>query len=303
MKSYRQHFDGVPVPPEVYSGWDTTNMQLITGTQTPGLLRIMVIDLDGEEAQAVWKKMVEVKGPTTHQTWIARTGGGGVHIYYIIPGDVESLETGPIWGLWDTFGGKNGKEESGDWVKHKRIDRMADRALIVAPPSIHVESGKAYEWMPGRSPRDFPLPAIMPAWIGSMPVLKPSNLPSKEIVHVQGRGRETILRPSKWCDSATVMEAIPIRDRINLVKSWGLRLITEEPNSDGWIRCRAPGREDNNPSGAFSPATGIYYDSRDDEKLSMFDLGAALGVFADWRECKDWCSVTYVRETQKASAV
>jgi len=71
----------------------------------------------------------------------ARTGGGGLHIYFTYPGRHVKCKTGILPG----------------------IDVKAEGGYVVMPPSLH-GSGNKYLWLRGKRPSEIPLPE-MPEWL------------------------------------------------------------------------------------------------------------------------------------------
>ena len=82
-------------------------------------------------------------------------------------------------------------------------------------------------------------------------------------------------------DRSQVLDSIP--DKLALARQWGVRL-AGRPNAKGWAPCHAIDREDVHPSAAIHEASGSYVDHGSGVKLSLFDLGAELGIYTDWRE-------------------
>ena len=154
----------VTVPDELFEPdqWATTNLQIVTGTQHAGTLKVCIIDLDGEEAQETWGRMCAHHEYQPEGVWVVESGSGnGKHLYYRLPDDATECRSGILWGIWDTWG----RQGKGDWQKHKEIRLFGDRTQIIAPPSIHVETGQPYQFVPGGSPRDVGLPALVPGWL------------------------------------------------------------------------------------------------------------------------------------------
>jgi hypothetical protein len=102
--------------------WFTQKPYANVGIVTGGISAILVLDADGEAGVTE----LERRGYPT--TWTARSGSGGLHLYFRHPGYM--VPNRKIAGIGDLRG---------------------DGGLIVAPPSLHV-SGNRYEWLPGRSP-------------------------------------------------------------------------------------------------------------------------------------------------------
>ena len=102
--------------------WFTQKPYANVGIVTGEISAVVVLDADGEAGVTE----LERRGYPT--TWTARSGSGGLHLYFRHPGYLVGNRQ--IAGIGDLRG---------------------DGGLIVAPPSLHV-SGNRYEWLPGRSP-------------------------------------------------------------------------------------------------------------------------------------------------------
>jgi hypothetical protein len=290
MESYAHHYGPTPVPESIYESWDTSSMQLITGTQTPTPTKIIAVDCDGPEAADVWARWLKNQGHSLSTTWVVRTGGGGFHAYFRLPEGVKSCPTGMLWGLWDTAGGKDGR---GGWMKHREVKILADRALVRCPPSLHPDTGQRYSFDRDRNPNRITLPDLAPRWLLALPRLTAPRIGQER--HPARMPRKRFIRPAgALADRDAILDAVA--DKIALAASWGLRVCSQEPNTSGWVRCHAIGREDRVASGSFSSVTGTYQDRLDLSTCSFFDLGARLqpGLFADWRDCLAWCASRYL---------
>jgi hypothetical protein len=80
-------------------------------------------------------------------TWVAKTGGGGLHYYFRSPQEIRNsvAQLGP------------------------GLDIRGTGGYVVAPPSRHISSD-FYAWVSGQAPGEVPL-AIMPEWL--LPASKP----------------------------------------------------------------------------------------------------------------------------------
>jgi hypothetical protein len=239
-----------------FDRWGAASLQLMTGRRW----RLLVIDLDGPEARERWASM----GPTP-QTWVTHSGGNGHHLWF-------TVEPGPD--LPKAFLWKGGDD-------HSAIERLCDRSLVMAPPSIHPKTGNRYRFLDKwHSPARLPMPAPVPAWVLRLdpittalaPPPVPQIAPMPHRMTVRGAGR---------FDRADVLAAIP--DKAALAASWGLRL-AGRPTPKGWVPCHAVGREDTRASAAIHRESGTYVDRGTDLRLSLFDLAAQLGVYADGRD-------------------
>lgn len=267
------------VPVSIYDDWRTTNIQVITGAKWG----LCVVDCDGEASHRVWRDINHAHETTrTSPTWVTRTGGGGWHYWFTLPAWVDQCPSRRLWGLWDTWAGP---KHEGDWVKHQEVRLLADQSLVIAPPSVHVTTGQAYEWFDRRGPELMPRPAPAPAWLLDMPAIVNPRTTEFTPPPAVSRPEKAAVRPAgAIVDRDEVIAAIP--DKIALARAWGLRVAASKPNAKGWVACHAIGREDRNPSASISVETGVYSECRDGERLSFFDLAARLGVYPDWQTAK-----------------
>lgn len=241
---------------DLLSSWpvEAANVQLMCG-QPWGLV---VVDLDGPGALDAWEAL------TLHRpvprTWTVRTGAGGTHLYFRIPSDQEEIPRAVLW---------RGSSQ------HEAIEVLGSRSLVVAPPSLHHRTGEPYQFI------DMPRLAPLPAWIA-------------DLAHTAGRAapcdlqrsgpnvHQLVPRKGPHFDRKAVLDAI--RDKVSLVRSWGLRVIGRRPSPRGWLACRSLDREDRHPSCGFHHITGYYCEPADRLRLSLFEVGARLGAFASWIE-------------------
>ena len=283
LDTYSEHYGPTPVPENVYRDWRTTNVQVLTGVRTPTPTKVIVVDLDGPKACEAWARIASANGMTVGATWIARTGGGGFHHWFLVPPETESCPSGLIWGLYDTWG-RDGK---GEWAKHKEVRILADNALVVSPPSIHVDTGKPYTFLDGLGPRHFRLPSLAPQWLLDMPRLsRPRFGPDPA---PRPAPRQYVRTSDHWYTREEVLDAMGSQ-KLAVAKEWGLATRSDAPNSKGWVTCFVPGREDprtSRPSGSFSFSDGTLQDRKDMTTVSLFDLGVQLGHFATWQSCRD----------------
>lgn len=252
MVRFADYWDN-PFPVAQFDRQRTTNIQVMTGRHW----RLLVIDLDGAAAWDEWRRWGSYA-----PTWMTHSGGDGRHLWFRLPADYpDPLPKATLW--------------QGDG-KHIAIERLCDKSLIVAPPSIHPETGQRYTFFNQYcSPKKIPMPAICPAWVlGLRPVEEAS--PKASI--------GSFLLPARVATHSTfgrteVLDAIP--DKIGLARSWGVR-IAGGTGQSGWTPCHAIDREDIKPSAAIHYRTGYYVDRGSGSKLSLFDLGIKLGVYQDF---------------------
>jgi hypothetical protein len=273
LDSYAEYWDE-RLPADVYdrTQWRTANVQLMTGARWG----LAVVDCDGADAERVWAEMCAHFGDPG-PTWQVRTGGGGLHTYFALPRWLDACPSRRLWGVWDTWAGP---KHQGDWRKHQEVRLLADHALVIAVPSRHVATGRPYEWVPGRGP-DVGL-VRAPAWLLDRPALVNPQcveaMPPDPRIAMPVRGPRTAQGPSYGRHE--VLAAIP--DKAALAAAWGLRLASRTPNRAGWLPCHALDRDDEVPSATFHAATGVYFEHREGVKLSLLDLGVALGRYGSW---------------------
>jgi hypothetical protein len=104
-----------------------------SGCLEPGL-SLLVIDVDAKEkdGRETWAQWLAVHANGMEpDTWRARTGSGGRHIYFSYPSHLHIHNT---------------------QVKFHGIDTRAQGGFIMAPPSPHQIRGTSYEWEAGCNP-------------------------------------------------------------------------------------------------------------------------------------------------------
>lgn len=284
---YQCLYEGECVDDSVYStdNWKTTNFQLITGINSPGTRHIIVVDCDGQDAYDRWQSIMSRNGYQPDRIWIARTGGGGWHYYFSIPRNTEGAESRQVWGLWDTEGGHPGRESRGGWCKHKEIRILGNKALVVAPPSVHPGTGNRYSFIEGFSPKTTSFPSPAPSWLLDLPAVKVRQ--GDDEYKINTAAREIRLEVGRYgVDLNALVDAIPHKAAI--AKQWGLRITGSQPDENGWIACKAIDREDNKPSSSFNVEKGIYCDHLSGDKLGFIKLGLALGVFGNTGDAVVW---------------
>jgi hypothetical protein len=117
------------------------------GLRTGRISGVVVIDVDeGGDPESLGLP------PTV----TARTGGNGTHFYYRYEGPLGN--------------------SSGKLGPH--IDVRADGGQVVFAGSVHPETGRAYEWMAGRSPGELPLTELPPQIIERLQTKAPADRPT-----------------------------------------------------------------------------------------------------------------------------
>jgi putative DNA primase/helicase len=115
------------------------NLGVVCG---PSGLAVLDVDRDVDPDGACLELLGVEELP---QTPIVRTGRGRLQLYFRDPGGLTKKTK-------DGFELRVGEHQ------------------CVAPPSVHPDTGKVYEWLPGRAPWDVDLadlPAHLPEWFGS----------------------------------------------------------------------------------------------------------------------------------------
>lgn len=110
------------------------------GMPTGSVSRKAVVDVDDPtNAEAIVKQL----GLHEHPTWLVRTGGGGLQLYYAIPEGVTIRNS----------------------VKcvHPMVDVRGEGGQVVLPGSIHPVTGRVYAWEAEYGPDQIPEPAPLPA--------------------------------------------------------------------------------------------------------------------------------------------
>jgi hypothetical protein len=253
---FREYWEA-PAPADLFEQHKSACVQVMTGRHW----RLLVIDLDGPAALAWWAGLPRAKP----KTWVTHSGGGGQHWWFSLPENYpHPLPKAVLWA---------------DGAKHSQVDRLCDRSLVMAPPSIHPRTGKRYQFLDTwHSPARLPMPAMCPNWVLAMPDITPRRV-------IEMRPAEAVARhsgpvPGGRYRAEDVRAAIP--DVIGLAASWGVKFTGRV--RDGWHECRALDREDRNPSAAVNAVTGTYKDLGSGLGLGLFDLAAACGQGSDWRE-------------------
>jgi hypothetical protein len=283
MDSYAKHYGPAPVPEDVYRHWRSRNIQLVTGVKSPARTKLMAVDIDGPEAMQAWNRICDLHEYNWERIacWKVITGSGGTHLYFTLPICATECKSGMIWAYYDTFG----EDGSGCWAKHKEIRIVGDRGLIVAPPSIHVDTEEPYRWDAVRSPNRFARPAMAPPWLLAMKRFTGKPRFDQPAALAPRTQHERPRLGNHW-GRKTVLDAMG-DDKLAVAKSWGL-VVESGPNAGGWCKCYVPGREipgESNPSGSFNARDGVLMDCKDQTVFSLFDIGCLLQRFATWQDC------------------
>lgn len=139
------------IPQAVHDKWfdgPSKMMGFLTGRacfdEAHGLVVIDVDIKDGKRGDVTWNTWVKVHNHGIQpETWLARTGSGGLHYYFKAPVDRLPHNT------QETIDG---------------IDVRGIGGFIMAPPSPHYLPGTEYEWMDGYAPWETEI-ADAPDWL------------------------------------------------------------------------------------------------------------------------------------------
>lgn len=157
---------------EWFGSRENRNLAVITGS----LAGLVVVDCDSKQDSQWWQTTF----PTTPLA--VTTGGGGAHFYYRHP--------------LDTI--RNRSRLLG-----RRVDLRADGGLVIAPPSIHPETGRAYQWKQGFA-------------------YAPEKIPVFDVGWIADHERKTPIRSSHSCRrDATIRDGLAYIHRIKAVSGKG----------------------------------------------------------------------------------
>lgn len=123
-----------------WKGGNTYNIGVATGN---GLV-VLDVDIDHNSGRFGDETLADLEqqyGPLP-ETWMCLTGGGGAHYYFACSDPALTVAVGFAPGL----------------------DYKGTGGYVIAPPSIHPETGRAYEWEVNHRPDDTEL-APLPEWL------------------------------------------------------------------------------------------------------------------------------------------
>jgi hypothetical protein len=131
---YTQHgFKDASSDPEQIQAWWEQWPDAAIGLPTGRASGVYVVDIDrGKDGPASWQRLEDIHRDVV--TMVARTGGGGWHLYFEAP----------------EFELRNTAGRLGDG-----IDTRGDGGYVILPPSPHA-SGSSYEWRKWRRPQHLP---------------------------------------------------------------------------------------------------------------------------------------------------
>lgn len=120
-----------------WSTFPDSNIGIATGAPSG----VIVVDIDGAAGEQSWQNL-EARNAVLDDTWMVRTGSGGIHFYLTAVDGVRNSASRFAPG----------------------VDIRGDGGYVIAPPSLH-KDGK-YEWLGDNRPgRIMPAPAQVPEWL------------------------------------------------------------------------------------------------------------------------------------------
>lgn len=119
--------------------WWSRRPSANVGVSTGAASGLAVLDIDPDHGGDESLAALLAEHGDLPETLVARTGGGGRHLYFRHPGE-----------------GKRVRNSTGDLAPG--LDVRGDGGYVVAPPSIHA-SGGSYEWTKKQAP------AALPGWL------------------------------------------------------------------------------------------------------------------------------------------
>jgi hypothetical protein len=140
-----------------------------------------VLDIDGDDGEASLRALEAMHGRLP-QTWVAQTGGGGLHIWFEYTGPIPSTA---------------GKIAHG-------VDTRGDLGYVVAPPSMH-PNGRLYEW------RSYEQLAIAPEWLVSLARAKPRSISERALATITApvRGHDAYGRAALDSEISMLAAVLP----------------------------------------------------------------------------------------------
>lgn len=153
--------DATADPAQVAEWWSSSayNVAIATG----GGLVVLDVDIDhqaGKYGDETLADLEQQYGPLP-ETWTCLTGGGGIHYYFQCDDPALTVAAGFAPGL----------------------DYRGAGGYVIAPPSVHPETGRAYEWEASSTPTSVPL-APLPDWLHRL------MLQGKMDKHKQGKSKD-----------------------------------------------------------------------------------------------------------------
>jgi hypothetical protein len=245
--------------PRAFDQRPSRNLQVMTGRHWG----LAVLDLDGAGAVKVAESW---KLPPTWTVYHSDGGRSSRHLWFSLPPGLPERRKRILWAEWD--------DAANGWKKHAAVELLIDGSLIMAPPSVHPKTGRAYRFAVG--PHNMMRPAMLPERIWEMPAVE-SPAHARPVPPALPRHR-----PAERVSLRHLLDNLP--DKAAVAREcWGLRFAAKGQASAGWVSVHDPFREDRTPSARFHVETGGLW--RPGERVLPFcQVPVALGLFTDWRE-------------------
>lgn len=186
-------------PQQIAKWWNghDYNIGIVTGRKN----RLFVIDIDNHNGVdgSLALRAAEKDLGALPDTWTVLTGGGGTHYYFRYPINHKLSNKSNFKG--DKYG--------------PGIDCRGEGGYVVAPPSIHPETGKKYEWDVALNPREIDIADLPPAWIAA--IENPTE--TAPAAHADNNPLQAAQR-----DFFTLPDEIPQGSRNETIYSYGIQL-------------------------------------------------------------------------------
>jgi hypothetical protein len=143
-KPFKKGWQKEPDSHDIAEAWLRTgkNLGVLCGRYEGVQLPLIVIDVDGDDADHAMVLIADLNVPDTWMVRSGRRGGGGIHLYFRMPdGFDHTTSRGNL---------------------PPKIDVRATGGQVVCAGSIHPGSGALYEWVEQHSPANLPI-AELPA--------------------------------------------------------------------------------------------------------------------------------------------
>jgi putative DNA primase/helicase len=156
LKGTRGFYDATTDPEQIQKWWrkvPNANIGIATGGT------VVVLDIDPRHGgDDLLEAFLTVYGPLPHTPTVL-TGGGGKHYYFKSEEEIPTVNLTPTEELPPEFAEKLKSHE------HKAAITLKGKGgYVVAPPSVHPDTGQEYVWEVSSTPQDVPL-APLPPWL------------------------------------------------------------------------------------------------------------------------------------------
>ena len=213
---YWSSFPPRPVPLGIVEDFKPRNIAVQTGVASG----IVVIDVDDPVACKEWF----LSNPRLPRTWTVRTGGGGLHLYYRLPGWLETPLRKAI--LWKGGG------------KHQEVAFIGEQGMAITAPSRFEK--RMYKWSEGPNPLTS-RPATLPSWLVAQVVACNAE---KRAMQIPLKATASMPTWTFGCSPSARKADPEPADKLQQLVLAGLRLASSHANASGWIACYRPDRQE-----------------------------------------------------------